>query len=383
MATETRSVIVYVLPSLVASGGIERQFLAQMQVIDTTKFIIHVVTLCTYVGRESLYEQLPAHVTAHELSWRGGFDIKTIWALFQLLRQLRPRVVVSSMVTANTLVRYLRPFVGYKVIAREHNTYEDKGLRHKIRDHIGAYFSSRIVAVSKTVADFSSRQSMIPRSWFTVIYNGIDTKRVEHFLATDAKAKVAALRQEFGWRPETKIILNVARLKKHKNHRLLIDGFALYCKAHPTDDVVLCIVSAGNEEANLRAYVTELGLEGRVVLTGYRNDAYTFFAAAKVFFLTSDIEGFPNVAIEALAFGVPVASTLVSGIDELVVEGEQGKLLERTPESVCATIVWFFGLSDEAFAAMSQQAKVTAARFDIRRIVHEYEDLFTALLARK
>jgi glycosyltransferase involved in cell wall biosynthesis len=287
------------------------------------------------------------------------------------------------MVTANTLVRYLRPFVGYKVIAREHNTYEDKGLRHKIRDHIGAYFSSRIVAVSKTVADFSSRQSRIPRTWFTVIYNGIDTKRVEDFLATEATAKVAALRREFQWGHDTKIILNVARLKKHKNHRLLIDGFAQYIKAHPTEDVVLCIVSAGSEEASLRAYVTQLGLDGQVVLTGYRDDVYTFFAAAKVFFLTSDIEGFPNVAIEAFAFGVPVASTVVSGIDEIVVDGQQGKLLERTPESVCATMEWFFELSDEAYKALSLHAKATAANFEIRRIVKEYEDLFQELIAGK
>ncbi len=382
MTTDTRSVIVYVLPSLVASGGIERQFLAQMKVIDTSRFIIHVITLCTYAGREALYEQLPTFVTTHKLSWQGGVDVKTIWTLLRLLRQLRPAVVVSSMVTANTLVRYLRPFVGYKVIAREHNTYEDKTLRHKIRDHIGAYLSSRIIAVSQTVADFSSRQSWIPRRWFTVIYNGIDTKRVEHFLATDAKAKVAVLQAEFGWRPETKIILNVARLKKHKNHRLLIAGFAQYLETHPDEDVVLCIVSAGSEEMSLRAYVTELGLDGRVVLTGYRNDAYTFFAAATVFFLTSDIEGFPNVAIEAFAFGVPVASTLVSGIDELVVDGEQGKFLERTPESVCATIEWFFGLSTEEYTAMSQQAKKTAALFDIKSIVQEYEDLFTELVKK-
>lgn len=383
MATDTRSTIVYVLPSLVASGGIERQFLAQMKVIDTTKFVIHVVTLCTYPGRESLYEQLPLHVTAHELAWRGGFDVKTIFGLFRLLRRLRPAVVVSSMVTANTLVRYLRPLVGYKVIAREHNTYEDKTLRHKIRDHIGAYFSSRIVAVSKTVADYSSRQSWIPRHWFTVIYNGIDTKRVAEFLATEAPTKVQALRAEFGWGEETKILLNVARLKKHKNHRLLIDGFALYLKTHPTADVVLCIVSAGSEEANLRAYIGELGLANRIILTGYRNDVYTFFAAAHAFFLTSDIEGFPNVAIEAMAFGVPVASTMVSGIDEILVDGEQGKFLKRTPDSVCATIDWFFGLDVLQYQAVANQAKATAARFDIARIVGEYEDLFCTLITRK
>ncbi len=383
MAIDTRTIIVYVLPSLVASGGIERQFFSQMKVIDTTKFIVHVVTLCTYEGRESLYEQLPAHVTAHELSWRGGFDLKTIWSLYQLLRRLRPQVVVSSMVTANTLVRYLRPLIGYKVIAREHNTYEDKTFRHKIRDHIGAYFSSRIIAVSKTVADFSSRQSWIPRRWFTVIYNGIDTSRVANFLATEAPTKVPKLRAEFGWGEETKILLNVARLKKHKNHRLLIDGFVLYLKAHPLADVVLCIVSAGSEEASLREYIAQLGLSKRIILTGYRNDVYTFFATATAFFLTSDIEGFPNVAIESMAFGVPVASTMVSGIDEILVDGEQGKLLERTPASVCATIEWFFELSDEAANALSLRAKATAANFEIKRIVGEYENLFQELITRK
>ncbi len=375
--------IVYVLPSLVSSGGIERQFLAQMKVIDSGQFAIDLITLFSYPDRPTLYADLPAHVTVHRLALRPGIDIKGWWEVFCLLRRLRPEIVVSSMIAANTITQFFKPWLGYQSIAREHNTYTDKHWYHHWREYIGSFFSTKIVAVSKTVANYAAAQAKLKPEKFQVIYNGIDYAAIQNFLQSDSSACVEALRQEFSLRPETKILLNVARLKRQKNQRLLIDGFDLYVQGHPADDVVLFIVGIGSEEEALRVYIKEKGLQQKIILTGYRNDVFTFYAAARAFLLTSDIEGFPNVAIEALAFGVPVASTVVSGIDEIIIDQKQGFLLERNPKSVCDTIDKFLNGEQQDWLAMSKAAKATASTFAIEYVVKEYENLFRSLIKNR
>jgi glycosyltransferase involved in cell wall biosynthesis len=379
-SADNRVRVVYVLPCLVASGGIERQFLAQMKCINTARYDVHLITLFTYLNRPMLYDALPPHVHVHRLAIKPGFGIGGWWQLYRLLRQLRPHIVVSSMVAANTIARLLQPLCGYVAIAREHNTYTDKNFWHKLRDHICAYVSPTIVAVSRSVADFASTQAHIPRQKFTVIHNGIDNDVIKNFIQTEAVTKIAALRTDLGITESTKILLNVARLKPQKNHRLLIDGFEKFCQTHPHEDVLLCIVGIGSEEQNLRQYITECHLQDRIKLMGYRDDVYTFYAAATAFVLTSDIEGFPNVALEALAFGVPVLSTLVSGIDEILTDGKQGRIMERTPESVCATIAWILGMPQEEYEHCAKVAQATAETFSVSNIVARYETLFESLM---
>ena len=100
------------------------------------------------------------------------------------------------------------------------------------------------------------------------------------------------------------------------------------------------IIGAGPEERTLRRLVAELGLEDRVSLLGARSlrEVYERLASADVFVHLSQIgedgyrDGFPNVILEAMATGLPVVSTWVSGIPECVLDGKTGYLVhERDP----------------------------------------------------
>ena len=243
-----KKIVVFGLASFKV-GGIEKHLVKQVRFFDMQKYEMHLITLFQREGHPNLYVELPESVHVHKLSFNTGIDIKNTWILYKLLRSIKPHLVVSSMVFPNTIFRLLKLFVGYKVIAREHNTYTDKTFRHKFRDHLFSHMSECIVAVSKTVALFASKQAYIPIRKFKVIHNGVDVDTINEFKKI-ADPKIKELYNEFSLRSDTKILLNVARLKPQKNQSLLIDAFSEFLKEH--GEYVLFILGAVVDEISLK-----------------------------------------------------------------------------------------------------------------------------------
>lgn len=104
-----------------------------------------------------------------------------------------------------------------------------------------------------------------------------------------------------------KIIVNVGRLHKQKNQRLLIDAFAEIADLFPEYNLV--IWGEGNERNNLECHIKELNLEKRVFLPGSSDKVLEKIYKASAFVLSSDYEGMPNALMEAMALGIPCISS--------------------------------------------------------------------------
>lgn len=123
-------------------------------------------------------------------------------------------------------------------------------------------------------------------------------------------------------------ILTVGRLVPNKNHRALIDAFAIYhFDCNPNSRLII----VGKEDPRLRQYATEvrshahgLGLDDVVIFTGGVStvDLRTYYGVARVFAMTSAHEGFSVPLVEAMALGVPIAAFGTSAVPETV--GEAG-----------------------------------------------------------
>jgi glycosyltransferase involved in cell wall biosynthesis len=119
-------------------------------------------------------------------------------------------------------------------------------------------------------------------------------------------------------------ILAVGNLKLQKNHALLLRAFATL----PRRDARLMLLGRGPEEANLRALATALGIADKVIFAGFHRDPAPFYATADLFVLSSDHEGFGNVIVEALSFGLRVVSTdCPAGPAEILQGGRYGRLV--------------------------------------------------------
>ncbi len=110
-------------------------------------------------------------------------------------------------------------------------------------------------------------------------------------------------------------------------------------------DVELHLVGAGPEEAGLRAVVRARGLEARVVFHGYvplGPELNRHYDEADVFVFPSLSEGSPRVVLEALAHSLPVVSTAVGSVPDLIRDGESGLIVPRSNAAALADAVQRF-----------------------------------------
>lgn len=371
--TPKKTHVMFVLPSLLP-GGIEKHTLKLLRHFSRAKFSFSLTTLFDRPNRPDLFSEVPDGVVVHRLAFGTGIDISGWGKLYALLKKEKPDIVVSSMFSANTIVRLLKPFLGYRVVTREHNIYSEKNIFQRFVDMALAPLSDAIIAVSSSVADFFSKQAWVSRKRITVIHNGVDIEAINMFLQEKGEGEVQRVRHELGLKGGEKIILNVARLKPQKNHELLIGAFQLFVKENPSYHLV--ILGDGAEKDRLLQLVADRGLKDVVHLLGYRSDAFSWYAASDFFVLTSKHEGFPNVGVEAMAFGVPLVSTSVPGVDEFLESGKNGQLVKDQPREVLAGTVNLSGLSAEEKQQYRDACRATAMRFDIRCITEEYENIF-------
>jgi len=123
------------------------------------------------------------------------------------------------------------------------------------------------------------------------------------------------------------VILNVGSLVPEKNHIFLIDVFAAFFSRHKKG--CLWIVGDGRLRMALEEKVRANDLVGRVKFWGYRNDVISILKSADVMLVTSKIEGLPAVILEAMACEVPVVSSDVGGIPEIIDHGISGYCIKE------------------------------------------------------
>ena len=170
-------------------------------------------------------------------------------------------------------------------------------------------------------------------------------------------------------------ILAVGRLDKNKSFHLAIDGLA----ALPTEysSVELWIAGDGPLRQKLLALAEKLNVGHRVKFLGFCQDVKTLYENAGLVSLTSEFEGFPNILLEAIAYGTPIVSVdCPNGPSEIVVEGVNGFLVqERSAEALA--MAYAKGLNTEW---NNSQVCQTAERFSEQHILQQWDQLLKSFL---
>jgi glycosyltransferase involved in cell wall biosynthesis len=178
-------------------------------------------------------------------------------------------------------------------------------------------------------------------------------------------------------------VLCVASLQEYKGHRLLLQ--ALADSGDRLSRIQLDLVGDGPARAELEQLVAELGLETRVRFHGSLPEPAVaeLLGAADLFVLPSVVarngqqEGLPMVLVEALAAGVPVVATRMSGVPEVVRDESTGLLVEPgDPDALAGSIEAV--LDDPAAARARAEAgrELVESGFDIRRSAERLGQLF-------
>lgn len=156
----------------------------------------------------------------------------------------------------------------------------------------------------------------------------------------------------------SKRIASVGRLGKEKNHRLLLDAFALFLPQMP--EYELHLYGEGELEQELKTYAEVLGISGSVYWHGFCPDVKREIVDFGMFVLPSDYEGISNSMVEALGMGIPTIATdcPIGGARTYIQDGVNGLLVPVGNREAMAEAMLKIA-SDEAFAG---RLSVNAAR---------------------
>lgn len=366
--------VLHIVPML-GPGGAERVAVDIVMGLNRQRFEAAVVSIWGRVGCELENSLDHSDVGVEYLGKGAGFDGRIYRKLHRVLKNYRPDIVHTHLQVLRYALPSLLLLKPPSVLHTVHNLaereVEPKG------QFIQRYaFKHGVIpiAVSDQVARSLRRLYKIP--FCRVIANGIPT---DHFSCPRVLRK--EWRARVGFADDHVLFVCVARFAAQKNHTLLLKAFQRGPASGPNAHLLL--VGEGILQEKLEAQAESLGLARRVHFLGLRTDIPEVLAAADVFVLSSDWEGNPLSIMEAMAAGLPVVTTAVGGIPDLLANGREGFLVPRGDAQAFSGAMTLLLREPETRRSIGIAGALRAREsFDVSRMLHAYEELYERLMER-
>jgi glycosyltransferase involved in cell wall biosynthesis len=209
---------------------------------------------------------------------------------------------------------------------------------YNIVSSIGFKVSNSVIFNSSYMFERAKNKYHLKNKKFFVLPNNII-----HSQLKNRKDALEKIRNEFHTGEDSFILLSAGRLHPGKNLEFLIKIFSRVNDKLKKENAFLFIVGddplTGNKEKiKITSIIKEYGLNN-VILTGWREDVDTFYAAADVFIIASKYEGAPNSLLEAIGYGLPSIGSDIGEIREIL--GNEGLLfpLDKTGIEKAADLI--------------------------------------------
>jgi glycosyltransferase involved in cell wall biosynthesis len=273
---------------------------------------------------------------------RGRFDPRGLMQLAALIRKYRPDVIEAHGHREAFYLLALQRLMSFKLVGYFHG-WTEASCWTRESSQLSSLVWRRCPVVITVCRNFKERlrRQGVPESRIHVFYNGIDP---DLNLAMPASADA---RRELNVPPGIPLMVVIGRLSGEKGQANFLRAFAHV--AERRSDVKAVIVGEGPDRPGLVDLARELRLDSRVVFTGYQRDVRRYYESADLLVVPSKSEGIPNVVLEAMLFGVPVVSTRVGGIPEIIRDRWNGLLVPpENPAALAGAIVEV--ITDKALA---------------------------------
>ena len=360
-------------------GGLEKVMLDCIQG-TVHKGVEHAVIALTEATEFA--QMLPESVQVFSLNKKPGSDLACHIRLFRILRKLKPAVIQTYNIATIEYhpIAWLAGVKGHIHAEHGRDIYDPKGenKKHNLLRRLMVFFIHSYIAVSDDLTQWLINYVGLSKKKVKLIYNGIDTEKFAQ------KQELSRDILPFG--KNTYLFGAISRLTPIKDHQNLIHAFAilnnkLYQKSNRTDDIKLVIVGDGPLATELRALVEELDLKDHVYFTGEQSEIEKILPELNVYVMSSIAEGIPLAILEAMSVGLPIVSTEVGGIPELLENNKQGLLVPaQDSEALANAMLWMLEHDVESLEQGKRNRDIVDSKFSLSAMVDSYLQEYKKLI---
>ena len=367
--------ILYFINQIENSGGIERIVIDKVNYLaEQPGYELHLA----YYGEKGVKSFYP--IRSSVKLWAIDEDTATtsfvkrlskVSGIYRKSKEIISTVKPDVIVNANTMiVSYFLPYTFRRIpkVVELHFTYEGLQIMNKgmygnskwkatVNNMLRRYFYARydkcVVLVNDDVKAWGFKNLMVIPNFTNLAFPSVKNEGRE------------------------KVVVNVGRLEKQKDHQTLIEAWKLVHERHP--DWKLEIWGDGKLREELQSQIQQLGLQDCVFLKGVTSEIGKVYARASVFALSSLYEGMPLVAIEAMTAGVPCVSFGISGIRDVIADGADGLIVEKHTAEAFAEGINSLIEQKGLRAKMSARAREKVKVFAKEKVMEQWIGLFKEL----
>lgn len=303
--------IVHIIPDLSIGGA--QIMMMNLALFQHKSHEVHVVSYYSF-DNFILHELTKCGITVHQLDKKVSLDIFLFCKIYKVLKAITPDVIHSHL----HAMQYAFPYLFLNKVRSIHTVHNiaTKELPKRVQLIQKLLYKLKFttpVAISPIV-----QSSIITKYHFNdtnvpIIYNGINFSKYQ---STTSKKEY---------------LLHIGRFEEQKNHIMLVEAFSIIHQALPKMNLVM--IGEGPLKENIKMKVKEYQLSDVVHFEPITSEIYLYLNKAKLFLLTSLWEGTPVTIVEALIMGVPVISTDVGGVSDLIIDSQNGHLTDLNPGS--------------------------------------------------
>lgn len=354
--------------------GVTRLFSWWLPRFDETRYDVSLLGLR---NPDQAYEHLKMQGIRLSTLNKGKFDITTLPSLVKIVRNEGADVLHLHGYGASNFGLLCARLTGVKTVVHEH--FVDPNIPgYQIPfDFALGRFADHAIAVSESVKEFMIRKRHLPESKVEVLYNGAP---LNEFKPQDEDA-INIQRDRWGIPHNAKVIATIGRLDTQKGHRYFIEAASILLEQRR--NLKFLIVGDGPLMESLKVLSREKGIDEDIIFTGYCPNIPLVQSMIDIQAFPSLWEGTPLTAFEAMSMKLPIVSTDVDGLGE-VLKNDINALIVPSRDSQALADKMAILLDDEATARkLSGNAYLESKNYDICRSVRRMEEIYNCLVQSK
>lgn len=275
--------------------------------------------------------QIKYHVVKHlQRNINPINDIRGLWEIAKIIRTEKFDIVHANSSKAGFSGRLAAWLLGVKKIYYTAHGWVFNEKIHYIKRHfyqfieaVAAHFSTKIFCLSQTEYDLALSKRIASQDKLEIISLGIDIELIINRSQADNQFSTTINK----WGEDNLIIGTVGNFYPTKNTELVVE-IAHQLINIEKKPVKFIIVGDGQRRKIIEQQIGQYNLAEHILLTGFVSNPSSLMRSFDIFILTSTKEGFPYTILEAGALQIPVISTNVGGIPEIIQHQKTGILIE-------------------------------------------------------